>query len=96
MKLTNARILLASITLGLIITFITKLFNNTPSNFVGATWYGYPLPWIIKMVVAPQYNPWKLQPVNFMINVVFWFVISGIILLIGRYLLVPGKKHRRR
>ncbi|MBS7626927.1 hypothetical protein KEJ51_07850 [Candidatus Bathyarchaeota archaeon] len=44
---------------GLALTLLTGLFSNTPPRLVGAVWYGYPLPWLFRMIIAPQYFPWE-------------------------------------
>jgi hypothetical protein len=65
---------------GIVITLITGLLGNTPEMLVGAVWYGYPLAWLVRMVVAPQYNPWVVRPLRLIADVVFWAAIAAILL----------------
>ncbi len=65
---------------GVVITLLTGLVENTPEMLVGAVWYGYPLAWLVRMVVAPEYNPWVLRPLRLIADIVFWAIIVAIIL----------------
>lgn len=65
---------------GIVITLLTGLLENTPEMLVGAVWYGYPLAWLVRMVVAPQYFPWVVRPLRLIADIVFWAVIAAIIL----------------
>lgn len=71
--------LLISILGGVLVTLLTGLFPTTPSLLVGATWYGFPLAWLIRMIVAPEYNPWRIELLNFFADIVIWFVIVAIV-----------------
>jgi hypothetical protein len=66
---------------GIVITLLTGLARNTPAMLVGADWYGYPLAWLVRMIVAPQYFPWVVQPFQLIADVVFWSVIIAVALL---------------
>jgi uncharacterized membrane protein len=68
---------------GIAITLVTGLIPNTPSMLVGAAWYGYPLAWLIRMVVAPEYFPWKVEIVGLIADVVVWTLIVLVILLVA-------------
>ena len=74
--------LLASFFGGEILTLVTGLVPNTPAMLVGAEHYGYPLPWLIRMIVAPWYNPWRIDLLGFSADVIVWFVIIFIVLLV--------------
>jgi len=80
----NTKDLLIAIMGGVVITLLTGLVPNTPPMLVGAHWYGYPLPWLFRLVVAPEYFPWKADPVNLIADIIVWAVIVGIILLVGK------------
>lgn len=67
---------------GVAITLVTGLMSNTPAMLVGGTWYGYPLVWLIRMVVAPEYFPWKVEIVGLVADIVVWTMIVLIILLV--------------
>ena len=66
---------------GVAITLLTGLAKNTPTMLVGAVWYGCPLAWLVRMIVAPQYLPWVVQPFQLIADVVFWSVIIAVALL---------------
>ncbi len=74
------KVLILAVIGGVVITLITGLLENTPEMLVGAVWYGYPLAWLVRMVVAPQYNPWVVRPLRLAADVLFWIVIVAIIL----------------
>lgn len=69
-----------SIIAGTVITLLTGLISNTQATLVGATHYGYPLSWLIRRVLAPQYFPWRINIVNLIIDIIIWTLIIGIIL----------------
>jgi uncharacterized membrane protein len=68
---------------GVAITLVTGLMPSTPAMLVGATWYGYPFAWLIRMVVAPEYFPWKVEIVGLVADIVVWTLIVFIILLVA-------------
>jgi hypothetical protein len=74
--------LVVSILGGVIIALLTGLFSNTPEMLLGAEHYGFPLAWLIRMIVAPEYNPWRIEFLNFLADVVVWSVILFVIVLI--------------
>lgn len=65
---------------GIVITLLTGLISNTEATLVGATHYGYPLAWLIRLVLAPQYFPWRINIVNLIIDIIIWTLVIGIIL----------------
>ena len=90
MNTTNR--LLVSVFGGEIITLLTGLFSNTPQMLVGAEHYGFPLAWLIRMIVAPEYNPWRIEFVNFLADVVVWSVILLVIVFIVEKVRKPASK----
>lgn len=90
MNTTNR--LLVSIFSGEIITLLTGLFSNTPQMMVGAEWFGFPIAWLIRMIVAPEYNPWRIEFVNFLADVVVWSVILLVIVFIVEKVRKPAGK----
>jgi len=69
-----------SIIAGIVITLLTGFISNTQATLVGATHYGYPLAWLIRRVLAPQYFPWRIDIVNLIIDIIIWTLVIGIIL----------------
>jgi len=84
--------LVVSILGGEIITLLTGLFSNTPEMLVGAEQYGFPLAWLIRMIVAPEYNPWRIEFVNFLADVVVWSVILIVVVFIVEKVRKPASK----
>jgi len=89
---STSTLLLASFLCGEIITLLTALIETTPPMLVGAVHYGYPLAWLFRMVVAPQYNPWKVDFGNFIADTVIWFVIVAIVAFIVARVRKPGSQ----
>mgnify|MGYP001078044326 CR=1 FL=1 len=76
----NVRILLLAITGGVIVTLLTGLISNTQPLLVGAIHYGYPFAWLTRLVIAPEYFPWRIDVLNLVADMVGWTVIIGIVL----------------
>ena len=80
--------LLVSFLGGELVTLLTGVIPNTPAMLVGATHYGYPLPWLTRLIIAPQYNPWRVDMLGFLGDTIIWFIIVAIVL----FILDRGKK----
>jgi amino acid permease len=89
----KARTLLFSIGGGILITLVTGLVSNTPTMMVGAEYYGYPLPWLIRMVVAPQYFPWVVDYVRLIGDIIVWTIVATIVLI---ELAMARRSHRQK
>ncbi len=64
---------------------LTGLFENTPTNLVGAMWYGFPVAWLYQLVISPEYYPWRVDGINLTLDVLFWALIfTGILYLAVR------------
>lgn len=70
----NRRLVVEALFAGVSISLLAGLIPNTPPELMGAVWYGYPLPWLFEMVVAPQYYPWSFIFVNLLIDVAIWSI----------------------
>lgn len=64
---------------GAIVALLTGLVSNTPPMLVGAIHYGYPFPWLTRLVIAPQYYPWRVNLPNLFADIIVWFVTLGIV-----------------
>lgn len=84
--------LLISILGGEIVTLVTGVISNTPAMLVGATHYGYPLPWLFRLIIAPEYNPWRMDLPNFFADIVVWFVIVAIVVFVVERARKPGTR----
>jgi len=75
------KLIIFFIIIGLIITLITGLFSNL-DTLVGVSRWGYPLYWLSKMVIGPQYSPpLDIVWLNLIIDVIIWSIIVYLILL---------------
>lgn len=78
----NVKIPVIAILGGVAITLLTGLVSSTPAGLVGAQWYGFPLPWLFRLIVAPQYFPWKVDALNLIADLIFWIIVVGIVAFI--------------
>jgi hypothetical protein len=62
---------------GVVVTLLTGLISNTPAMLVGAMHYGYPLAWLVRLVLAPEYFPWRVNVPNLIVDLVIWIIIVG-------------------
>ena len=62
---------------GVLVTLLTGLISNTPAMLVGAMHYGYPLAWLVRLVLAPEYFPWRVNVPNLVVDLVIWIIIVG-------------------
>jgi hypothetical protein len=67
---------------GVLVALMTGLLSNTPPMMVGATYYGYPFPWLTRLIIAPQYFPWRVDYVSLIGDILVWSVIVGLVLMI--------------
>ncbi len=62
---------------GVVVTLLTGLISNTPPMLVGAMHYGYPLAWLTRLVLAPEYFPWRVNVPNLVVDLVILIIIVG-------------------
>ena len=80
MNMTNR--LIVSILGGEVVTLLTGLVSNTPQMLVGAEHFGFPLAWLFRMIVAPEYNPWRIDFLNFLADLVVWSATICVVLFV--------------
>ena len=80
--MNNVKMIVLAVVVGVAVTLLTGLFDNTPAMLVGATHYGYPLAWLVRMIVAPEYNPWVVRPLRLIVDIVAWTVLAWVILFV--------------
>ncbi|MHB1830324.1 MAG: hypothetical protein ACYCO0_02930 [Candidatus Micrarchaeaceae archaeon] len=76
----NIKVYAESVISGIAVTLLTGLVNTTPAGLVGAKLYGFPDTWLRYLVIAPQYNPWKVAAEGFVVDVILWSVVMGLLL----------------
>ncbi len=87
---SSALMIVVSIAVGVVVALLTGLVEVTPAGLVGAVWYGFPLPWLYRLIVGPQYNPWSVDWLKLILDVVFWSLIPLVVSLCVTVLLARG------
>ena len=62
------------------ITLLTGLLLNVPAPLLGAEHYGYPLPWLFRLILAPEYFPWRVDLAGLLGDVAVWTMVIGVVL----------------
>ena len=79
----NAKsIVIFSVVGGVLITLLTGLVSSTPPMLVGAMWCGYPLAWLFRLVLAPEYFPWRVDVTALLVDIVAWSVVVAVVLFV--------------
>jgi len=82
----NVKIVVLAIIGGVLASILTGLIDSTPAMLVGATWYGYPLAWLFRQIVAPEYFPWVVDITNLIADIIFWTMILSAVILTSELL----------
>ena len=90
----NVKLLLYAVIGGVIGTLLTGLIVNTPPMLVGATHYGYPFPWLTRLIIAPQYFPWRVNVLNLIGDIIVWTVIAGVVQVILGKIKTPSSSQK--
>lgn len=67
---------------GTLITLATGLIVNTPTQLIGAVHYGFPVAWLARLVIAPEFFPWRVDYLGLVTDLFVWTAISGLVLLV--------------
>ncbi|MDE1851316.1 MAG: hypothetical protein KGH69_01330 [Candidatus Micrarchaeota archaeon] len=81
----NWKLPVESVVGSVVITLVTGAINSTPSNLVGALWYGYPWFWLTKRIIAPQYFPYFVNWTGLVVDLAFWFIVVWLVLFLSSY-----------
>jgi hypothetical protein len=76
------RIAVFSVVGGVLMTLATGLVSSTPHMLVGAMWYGYPLAWLFRLILAPEYFPWRVDMTALLVDIIAWSVVAAIVLMV--------------
>lgn len=76
----NVKFAVFSIIGGLVITLLTGLVTNMPVKLLGAAHYGYPFAWLMRLVIAPEHFPWRVNMLNLIMDIIIWSVIVSIVI----------------
>ena len=78
-KTLRLRSLVGAIVLGVLVSLASGLVENPPeASITIATYYGYPLVWRVTMT----FQPTEFKFASLAIDVIFWFAISFVALII--------------
>ena len=62
------------------LTLLTGLYPlRTP---MGATHYGFPLAWLTRLVIAPEYFPWRVNWPELVVDLVVWSGVTLALLVV--------------
>jgi hypothetical protein len=78
--LNAMKIVIFSLIGGVTITLLTGLLLNMPAPLLGAEHYGYPLAWLFRLILAPEYFPWRVDTTGLLGDVAAWAVALGVAL----------------
>jgi hypothetical protein len=67
---------------GAAVTALTGLISNTPPQLVGAEHYGYPLPWLFRLILAPEYFPWRVDALGLVVDFAAWTIVIADIVFV--------------
>jgi hypothetical protein len=71
---------LIAVIFGMIITVLLGLVSTPTRNLLGITHYGIPLSWRGRIIISPEFNPWRYNITNFIIDTLFWTIIIRILI----------------
>lgn len=78
------KMLILAVIVGVVITLITGVINTTPSDLVGASWYGWPFVWRIVPVVPDPVASYNIA--KFIGDVIVWFIVAFVIMFLWKKL----------
>jgi hypothetical protein len=78
--LNAMKIVILSLIGGAVISLLTGLLLNMPAPLLGAEHYGYPLPWLFRLILAPEYFPWRVDLAGLLGDVAVWTIVVGVAL----------------
>jgi hypothetical protein len=70
----------ASLAGGILVTAVTGLIPAR--TLVGAVHYGFPMAWLIRRVVAPEFFPWRVNRVGLVVDVAVWTLVVSVALVL--------------
>jgi hypothetical protein len=79
----NLKILISVVFGGLAIALLTGLISNTPPMLMGATHYGLPFAWLFRLVIAPEYFPWRVDITRLLVDTAVWAAVVAAVLFIA-------------
>ena len=65
---------------GVVLTLVTGLLPLR--TLLGATHYGFPMAWLIRQVLAPEYVPWRVDWLGLLVDLVVWTAFVFVLLVV--------------
>lgn len=65
---------------GMLITLITGLYPLR--TLLGGTHYGFPMAWLVRRGVGPEFFPWRVTWLGLLVDLVVWTVVVIVILVL--------------
>jgi hypothetical protein len=78
----DTRSLVIVVLCGIAVTILTGLIYLAPPILLGASHYGYPFAWLTRLIIAPEYFPWRVDIVSLVVDVVVWTILIGVALFV--------------
>ena len=70
--------LLVSIGAGVVLTFLTGIVRLR--TLAGGEHYGFPAAWLVRRVLAPEYFPWRIEPLGLVVDLAVWTAVAFVVL----------------
>ena len=68
-------------------TLVTLFTGLVPTRMLmGATHYGFPMPWLVHRVLPPEHFPWRIIWSGLLLDMLLWVVVFLVVLLVGERL----------
>jgi len=69
-RMARTRLVGRSLAGGVVLTLLTGIVPLR--TLLGGTGYGFPLPWLIRQVLAPEYSPWRVNWLDLAVDLLVW------------------------
>lgn len=77
---------------GIAVTLVTGLVPLR--TLAGGIHYGFPMAWLIRRVLAPEYFPWRVNWLGLVADVVVWTIVILALLLVYERLREGSRESR--
>jgi hypothetical protein len=80
----NVKTLIPVVVAGLAITLLTALVSNTLPVLMGATHYGFPVAWLFRLVIAPEFFPWRVDITHLLTDTAAWAAAVAVLVFTAK------------
>lgn len=78
--MNRTRLVGLSLAGGVVLTLLTGFIPLR--TLMGGTHYGFPMAWLIRRVLAPEYFPWRVSWLGLVVDLLIWTAVVLVILLL--------------